>query len=151
MIARLSASRLSGTSCYICASCIRNVHVLELPLGGLLVPKRSITQGWLRKTAEAKVAWDAQAKEIQAGQKQGMLSVLEERGYVNAIAGNRNDLEKLMNRKRIGAYLGLDPTAPSMHVGHLLPLMSLFWMYVNGFHAVTLVSSASIPFLGSEA
>jgi len=35
--------------------------------------------------------------------------------------------------------MGIDPTAPSLHVGHLLPLMSLFWMFVHGFHAITLV------------
>ena len=46
-----------------------------------------------------------------------------------------------MVNKRVGAYVGIDPTAPSLHVGHLLPLMSLFWMYVSGFHAVTLVSA----------
>ena len=120
------------------------MRILELRLGSLTVQKRSITQNWLRKTEEAKEAWDAQAQEIKAGRKQSMLSLLEERGYVNAVAGKRDDFEKLMNRKRIGAYLGIDPTAPSMHVGHLLPLMSLFWMYVNGFHTVTLVSSASM-------
>lgn len=36
--------------------------------------------------------------------------------------------------------MGIDPTAPSLHVGHLVPLMALFWMYVHGFYAVTLVS-----------
>ena len=45
-----------------------------------------------------------------------------------------------MNQKRIGAYVGIDPTAPSLHVGHLVPLMALFWMYVHGFQSVTLVS-----------
>ena len=44
-----------------------------------------------------------------------------------------------MTNKRIGAYVGIDPTAPSMHVGHLLPLMTLFWLYVHGYHAVSLV------------
>ena len=48
-----------------------------------------------------------------------------------------------MTNKRVGAYVGIDPTAPSLHVGHLLPLMSLFWMYVSGFHAVTLVGALS--------
>lgn len=45
-----------------------------------------------------------------------------------------------MDQKRIGAYVGIDPTAPSLHVGHLVPLMALFWMYVHGFQSVTLVS-----------
>lgn len=45
--------------------------------------------------------------------------------------------------KRVGAYVGIDPTAPSLHVGHLVPLMALFWMYIHGFHVVALVSYGS--------
>jgi tyrosyl-tRNA synthetase len=48
-----------------------------------------------------------------------------------------------MTNRRVGAYVGIDPTAPSLHVGHMLPLMSLFWMYVHGYHAVTLVGGAT--------
>lgn len=48
-----------------------------------------------------------------------------------------------MISKRIGAYVGIDPTAPSLHVGHLIPLMALFWMYVHGFHTVTLLGGAT--------
>ena len=28
-----------------------------------------------------------------------------------------------------------------MHVGHLLPLMVLYWMYLHGFHACSLVGN----------
>jgi tyrosyl-tRNA synthetase len=45
--------------------------------------------------------------------------------------------------KRIGAYAGIDPTASSLHVGHMLPLMSLFWMYVHGYHTVSLLGGAT--------
>jgi tyrosyl-tRNA synthetase len=48
-----------------------------------------------------------------------------------------------MTSERVGAYVGIDPTAPSLHVGHMLPLMSLFWMYIHGYHAVTLVGGAT--------
>jgi tyrosyl-tRNA synthetase len=51
----------------------------------------------------------------------------------------RDDLDNLLNRRRVGAYVGIDPTASSMHVGHLIPFMALFWMYMHGYHAVTLV------------
>lgn len=141
MVWSLNASRLPQTSPYICASCVRHAQIRGSRLQGSTVQKRSITQNWLRRTAEAKEAWDVQAKEIEAGRKQSMLSILEERGYVNYVAGSRENLDSLMRQKRIGAYLGIDPTAPSMHVGHLVPLMSLFWMYVNGFHTVSLVSN----------
>ena len=44
-----------------------------------------------------------------------------------------------MTHKRIGAYVGIDPTARSMHVGHLVPMMCLFWLYINGFQSLSLV------------
>ena len=49
-----------------------------------------------------------------------------------------------MTEKRVGAYVGVDPTAPSLHAGHLLPLMSLFWMYVHGYHSVSLLGGATV-------
>lgn len=51
----------------------------------------------------------------------------------------RDELNNLMVKKRVGAYVGIDPTASSMHVGHLIPFMALFWMYLYGYPAVTLV------------
>jgi tyrosyl-tRNA synthetase len=52
----------------------------------------------------------------------------------------RSTLDWLLTEKRIGAYVGVDPTAPSLHVGHLLPLMALYWMYLHGYYTVSLVS-----------
>lgn len=48
-----------------------------------------------------------------------------------------------MTSKRLGVYLGIDPTAPSLHVGHLLPLMAIFWMYIKGYHTVSLLGGAT--------
>ena len=48
-----------------------------------------------------------------------------------------------MRIKRIGAYVGVDPTADSMHVGHLLPMMPLFWMWFHGHPAATLIGGAT--------
>jgi tyrosyl-tRNA synthetase len=49
----------------------------------------------------------------------------------------------MMTEKRIGAYVGIDPTASSLHVGHMLPLMSLFWMYVHGYATISLIGGAT--------
>ena len=49
----------------------------------------------------------------------------------------------MITEKRVGAYVGIDPTASSLHVGHLLPLMSLFWMYVHGYHTISLLGGAT--------
>lgn len=51
----------------------------------------------------------------------------------------RDALDHLMTQRRVGAYVGVDPTAPSLHVGHMVTLMPLFWMYAHGFKAFTLV------------
>lgn len=48
-----------------------------------------------------------------------------------------------MRIKRIGAYVGIDPTADSMHVGHMLPLMPLFWLWFHGHPAVTLIGGST--------
>ena len=58
---------------------------------------------------------------------------------VVTICSERGDLDRLFTEKRVGIYMGVDPTGPSMHVGHLLPLMVLYWMYFHGFHACSLV------------
>ena len=52
-----------------------------------MTSKRWISQRYLRKQAEAEERWQADAKIIHAGEKQSMLSMLEERGYIDTIAG----------------------------------------------------------------
>ena len=52
-------------------------------------------------------------------------------------------IKEIMRVKRIGAYVGIDPTADSLHVGHLLPMMPLFWMWFHGHPAVTLIGGAT--------
>lgn len=44
-----------------------------------------------------------------------------------------------MRVKRVRAYAGVDPTASSLHLGHLLTFMPLFWMYVHGYGATMLI------------
>ncbi|CAK7268691.1 tyrosyl-tRNA synthetase [Sporothrix epigloea] len=95
------------------------------------------------KIDEANDEWKEKALKIKSGEAKSMWDTFEERGYVKDVAGNRDDIRHLMTEKRIGAYVGIDPTAASLHVGHLLPLMPLFWMYMNGFRAVTLIGGAT--------
>lgn len=88
--------------------------------------------------------WEEQAGRIRSGSQQSMLSVLEERGFVKDVAGGRQALDWLLTEKRIGAYVGVDPTAPSLHVGHLLPLMALYWMYLHGYYTVSLLGAGTV-------
>ncbi|KAF2212485.1 hypothetical protein CERZMDRAFT_41485 [Cercospora zeae-maydis SCOH1-5] len=75
--------------------------------------------------------------------QQSALSLLEERGLINQIAGDRDALNKILESRNVGFYAGIDPTAPSLHLGHLLPFMPLFWLYYHGHHVVSLVGGAT--------
>ncbi|KAL9621160.1 MAG: hypothetical protein Q9160_004411 [Pyrenula sp. 1 TL-2023] len=48
-----------------------------------------------------------------------------------------------MTERRVGAYVGVDPTAPSLHVGHMIPFMALAWMYIYGYSAHFLLGGAT--------
>lgn len=52
-------------------------------------------------------------------------------------------IRKIISNKRIGAYVGIDPTAESLHLGHLLPMMPLFWFYFHGMSTTTLIGGAT--------
>ncbi|KAF1982556.1 hypothetical protein K402DRAFT_340049 [Aulographum hederae CBS 113979] len=75
--------------------------------------------------------------------RNSLVEILEQRGYINQIAGGRDELAKILAQKRTAAYVGIDPTAASLHVGHLMPFMALFWLYIHGFHAISLVGGAT--------
>lgn len=48
-----------------------------------------------------------------------------------------------MRVKRVKAYSGVDPTASSLHLGHLVTFMPLFWMYLHGYGAITLIGTST--------
>jgi tyrosyl-tRNA synthetase len=52
-------------------------------------------------------------------------------------------MRELYRLKRVGAYCGVDPTADSLHLGHLLPFMAIFWMWFHGYQAVTLLGGST--------
>ncbi|KAF1841877.1 tyrosyl-tRNA synthetase-like protein [Cucurbitaria berberidis CBS 394.84] len=130
---------LSRPRQYICQQCIRKQHTLARGER----PKAK----WAAEhpdPAARQLEWEEQAGKIRSGMQQSMLSVLEERGFVKDIAGGRKTLDWLLTEKRIGAYVGVDPTAPSLHVGHLLPLMALYWMYLHGYYTVSLLGGGTV-------
>lgn len=49
--------------------------------------RRSISKKYAKNLSDAEVQWKAQAKKIKKGEQQAMLSMLEERGFVNQVAG----------------------------------------------------------------
>ncbi|KAL9941747.1 tyrosyl-tRNA synthetase [Verticillium nonalfalfae] len=108
-----------------------------------LPTSRHIHLKTLQKREDAAQEWAKKAEAIKNGEARNLWEIFEERGFIKDVAGRPELIKELMRTKRIGAYVGVDPTAPSLHLGHLLPMMPVFWMYLHGFRAVTLVGGAT--------
>ncbi|KAJ5225243.1 Tyrosine--tRNA ligase [Penicillium chermesinum] len=109
----------------------------------VLEQKRWITQAWLARQEEGRKEWARHAEEIKNGTRKSFVEHLEERGLIHDVVGERDLLHRLFTEKRTGLYVGIDPTAPSMHVGHMLPFMVLAWAYVWGLPVTFLLGGAT--------
>lgn len=52
-------------------------------------------------------------------------------------------LEKLLNDEKVALYCGVDPTADSMHIGHIVPLLVLRRFQLHGHQPILLVGGAT--------
>ena len=71
-----------------------------------------------------------------------LLKELQARGFINQTS-NIAGLNDALNAGKITAYLGSDPTADSLHVGHLVPVMMMRWLQKYGHRPITLVGGAT--------
>ena len=70
------------------------------------------------------------------------LSEFKERDYFNQCT-NSDELEQLMNKKKIRAYIGFDCTASSLHVGSLLQIMCLRLLQKHGHQPIVLLGGGT--------
>ena len=68
--------------------------------------------------------------------------VLKDRGYFEWCT-NEERLSQVMNEEMVTAYVGFDPTADSLHVGHLIPLMALGWLQRAGHRPIALAGGGT--------
>mgnify|MGYP000147308607 FL=1 len=74
--------------------------------------------------------------------KNSFLSEFKNREYFNQCT-NSDELEKLMNDKKIRAYIGFDCTAMSLHVGSLLQIMCLRLLQKHGHQPIILLGGGT--------
>ena len=70
------------------------------------------------------------------------LAVLSERGFVHQCS-DLAGLDALARAGGLTAYIGFDCTAPSLHVGSLLPIMLLRWLQKTGGKPIVLVGGGT--------
>ena len=67
---------------------------------------------------------------------------LSMRGFINQCS-NMDAVQDLLDNGKIAVYLGSDPTADSLHVGHLVPVMMMRWLQKYGHKPLMLVGGAT--------
>ncbi|MBN1619540.1 tyrosine--tRNA ligase [candidate division WOR-3 bacterium] len=67
---------------------------------------------------------------------------LKDRGFIYQ-ATDEEKLKKILNNDKSVYYCGFDPTAESLHIGNLLPLMALLWLKKNGNEVIAVVGGAT--------
>jgi tyrosyl-tRNA synthetase len=70
------------------------------------------------------------------------LKEFKEREYFNQCT-NSNELEQLMNKKKIRVYIGFDCTSQSLHVGSLLQIMCLRMLQKYGHQPIVLLGGGT--------
>ena len=67
----------------------------------------------------------------------GLFKELQERGMI-AQATDAEAIEKLLDTEKVTFYIGFDPTADSLHVGHFLQMKIMAHMQQHGHHPIAL-------------
>lgn len=71
-----------------------------------------------------------------------LIEELEERGLVFQVT-DREELGKRLDQQPIGVYVGFDPTADSLHIGSLLPILTLRRFQLAGHRPIAVVGGAT--------
>ena len=74
--------------------------------------------------------------------KSDFLRTLDERGFIHQISDEAG-LDELFAKETVTAYIGFDPTAPSLHAGGLIQIMMLHWMQQTGHQPISLMGGGT--------
>lgn len=66
-----------------------------------------------------------------------VFDVLKERGFIKQTV-YEEELIKKLGEESVPFYIGFDPTADSLHIGHYIPIMAMSWMQKYGHKPIAL-------------
>ena len=74
--------------------------------------------------------------------KRNIMDVLRERGFIKQTV-REEELYKLLGSQSVPFYIGFDPTADSLHVGHFMQLMVMSYMQKAGHKPIVLIGGGT--------
>jgi tyrosyl-tRNA synthetase len=69
-------------------------------------------------------------------------TIFRERGFIEQITDD-SLIGELLDHEQVTCYIGFDPTAASLHIGSLVPIMSLAHMQRHGHRTIALVGGGT--------
>ena len=73
---------------------------------------------------------------------ENVMDVLRERGFI-AQTVYEDDLYKMLGSEKVTFYVGFDPTADSLHIGHYIPIMAMAHMQRAGHRPIALMGGGT--------
>ena len=71
-----------------------------------------------------------------------VLDVLQERGFIKQMS-HEAEIKELLEKEKTTFYIGFDPTADSLHVGHFIALMMMSHMQKAGHRPIVLLGGGT--------
>ena len=82
------------------------------------------------------------ASKVMTKFKSDFLRTMQERGFIHQIS-DESGLDDLLAKESVTAYIGFDPTAPSLHAGGLIQIMMLHWFQATGHRPISLMGGGT--------
>ena len=73
---------------------------------------------------------------------QNVMDILEKRNYIEQLT-HPKEIRELLGKEKISFYIGIDPTADSLHIGHFVSLMVASHLQKFGHRPIILVGGAT--------
>ncbi len=73
---------------------------------------------------------------------ENVFDVLNERGMIEQCT-NEEEIRKLLGSESVTFYIGFDPTADSLHVGHFIQIMVMAHMQRYGHRPIALIGGGT--------
>ena len=71
-----------------------------------------------------------------------IMKILEERGFIEQLT-HEAEMKEMFQKEKISFYLGIDPTADSLHIGHFIALMVASHLQKAGHRPIILVGGGT--------
>lgn len=71
-----------------------------------------------------------------------ILKELQDRGYVEQLT-HENEMRELLKKESVRFYIGIDPTADSLHIGHFVALMVASRLQKAGHRPIILMGGGT--------